>query len=324
MRLAAFLLRHCAQGALTLLGVVLVNFCLLHMAPGDAVDVLAGEAGAASPEYLARLRQEFGLDASLPVQLSQYLGRIARLDFGYSFRNQAPVLDLILGRIGPTLLLMGVSFCLALGLGVGGGVLASRKVGRPADVAISVATLIVYATPIFWVGLMLIVLFSVKLGWLPGSGYETIASGYTGLARVADIARHTVMPALALSLFYMASYARLMRASMLQVAGEDFARTARAKGLSERRVSYRHVFPNALLPVVTIAGVQVGALLGGSVLVESVFAWPGLGRLAFEAVLNRDKNLLLGLLLISSGLVVVTNMVVDALYAVLDPRVEAA
>jgi peptide/nickel transport system permease protein len=324
MELAVFLLRRIAQALPTLLGVVLVNFCLIHLAPGDAVDVLAGEAGAASPEHLARLRQQFGLDASLPVQLAQYLMRLAQLDLGYSFRNQAPVLDLILGRVPATLLLMGVSFTAALGLGIATGVVASRQVGRPADALISVATLLVYATPIFWVGLMMIVVFSVKLGWLPGSGFETIASGYTGITRALDIARHTIMPALALSLFYMAFYTRLMRASMLQVAGEDFARTARAKGLSERRVSYRHVFPNALLPVVTMAGVQVGAILGGSVLVESVFGWPGLGRLAFEAVLNRDKNLLLGLLLASSALVVVANIVVDLVYGLLDPRVDVA
>lgn len=321
-RVVGFLTRRVLQGGLILIGIVLVNFALLHLAPGDAVDVLAGEAGAASPEFLASLRRQFGLDQPLLFQLGRYLVNVASLDLGYSFRNNAPVLTLILDRLPATLLLMGVSIVTALGVGVALGVTAARHVNRPLDSVISVVSVFTYATPIFWVGLMMIVVFTVKLGWLPGNGMETIGAGYHGLARLWDIARHTIMPALALSLFYMAIYTRLMRASMLEVFGEDYIRTAFAKGLSERRVAYTHVFRNALLPIVTMAGVQVGSLLGGSVLVESVFGWPGLGRLAYDSVISRDHNLLLGLLLMSSTLVIVINIVVDALYAVLDPRIE--
>jgi len=322
-RVAAFVLRRAGQGLVILLGIVLVNFALLHLAPGDAVDVLAGESGAASPEYLTGLRKQYGLDQPVPVQAARYLWNVASGDLGFSFRNNAPVIQLILDRLPATLLLMGVSIVLAISAGVALGVTAARHVNRPLDGVISVIALFAYATPIFWAGLMMIVLFTVKLDWLPGNGMESIGAGHEGFARAWDIARHTVMPALALSLFYMAIYTRLMRSSMLEVYGEDYVRTARAKGLAERRIAYTHVFRNALLPTVTMAGVQVGSLLGGSVLVESVFGWPGLGRLAYDAVISRDHNLLLGLLLLSSALVIVVNVLVDALYAVLDPRIEA-
>ena len=321
-RVAAFVAKRALQGVLILVGIVLLNFVLLHLAPGDAVDVLAGESGAASPEYIAGLRKQYGLDQPLLVQLTRYLWNVARFDLGFSFRNNAPVLDLILDRLPATLLLMAVSITLAISFGVALGVTAARHVNRPLDSVISVVALFAYATPIFWAGLMMIVVFTVKLGWLPGNGMETIGEDQSRFARIWDIARHTVMPALALSLFYMAIYARLMRASMLEVFGEDYIRTAFAKGLSERRIAYTHVFRNALLPTVTMAGVQIGSLLGGSVLVESVFGWPGLGRLAYDSVIRRDHNLLLGLLLMSSALVIVVNVLVDALYAVLDPRID--
>ncbi len=321
-RVAAFVGKRALQGVLILVAIVLLNFVLLHLAPGDAVDVLAGESGAASPEYIAGLRQQYGLDQPLLVQMTRYLWNVARFDLGFSFRNNAPVLDLILDRLPATLLLMAVSIALAISFGVALGVTAARHVNRPLDSVISVVALFAYATPIFWAGLMMIVVFTVKLGWLPGNGMETIGEDLSGFARIWDIARHTVMPALALSLFYMAIYARLMRASMLEVFNEDYIRTAFAKGLGERRIAYTHVFRNALLPTVTMAGVQIGSLLGGSVLVESVFGWPGLGRLAYDSVIRRDHNLLLGLLLMSSALVIVVNVLVDALYAVLDPRIE--
>jgi peptide/nickel transport system permease protein len=217
---------------------------------------------------------------------------------------------------------MGTSLALAVAAGVVFGVTAARHVNRPADGAIAVLVLLSYATPTFWIGLMLIVLFSVKLGWLPTGGMMTIGAGLSGVGRVLDVAHHLILPAASLSLFYAAIYTRLMRASMLEVAGQDYVRTARAKGMSERRVMYGHALRNALLPLVTVVSVQVGSLLGGSVLVESVFGWPGLGRLAFEAVQQRDYNLLLGILLLSSLLVIAVNLVIDLLYAVLDPRIE--
>jgi peptide/nickel transport system permease protein len=313
-----------AQAVPIVLGIAVFNFALLHLAPGDAADVLAGEAGGATPEYVQQLRSRFGLDQPLPLQLGRYLLNVARLDLGFSFRHNMPVSELILSRLPATLLLMVSAIALAFGLGVLLGVTAARRVNRLADNLISVVALLVYATPIFWLGLMMILLFSVRLGLLPSGGMFTVGADLVGLARAADVARHLMLPAVALSLFYTALYTRLMRASMLEVFNLEFVTTARAKGLSERTVAWRHVLRNALLPMVTMLGLQTGSMLGGSVLVETVFGWPGLGRLAFEAVLQRDHNLLLGILLLSSVLVVVVNMVVDMLYAVLDPRIEAA
>ncbi len=320
-RLLRYVFRRLLQAIPVVLGVVVLNFLLLQLAPGDAATVLAGEAGGAPAEYVQALRQRFGLDKPVPVQLALYVKNILALDLGYSFRNQSPVLPLILARLSATLLLMGTTLVLSLGIGVLLGLMAAVWVRTWKDHVISVVAIIAYAMPLFWIGLMLILLFAIKLDWLPTSGMEDAAAFYEGWERVVDIARHLILPAVTLSLFYMAFYARLMRATMLEQRGLDYVTTARAKGLSERQITLRHVVRNALMPVVTVAGVQVGGLLGGSVVVESVFAWPGLGQLAFQALFARDLNLLLGIFFISSCLVVVINIVVDVVYVLLDPRV---
>ncbi len=320
-RLLRYVVRRLLQAIPVVLGVVVLNFLLLQLAPGDAATVLAGEAGGAPAEYVQALRERFGLDKPVPVQLALYVKNILALDLGYSFRNQSPVLPLILARLSATLLLMGTTLVLSLGIGVLLGLLAAVWVRTWKDHVISVAAIIAYAMPLFWIGLMLILLFAIKLDWLPTSGMEDAAAFYEGSERIVDIARHLVLPAITLSLFYMALYARLMRASMLEQRGLDYVTTARAKGLTERQITLRHVVRNALMPVVTVAGVQVGGLLGGSVVVESVFAWPGLGQLAFQSLFARDLNLLLGIFFISSCLVVLINIVVDVVYVLLDPRI---
>ena len=307
-----------------LLAVVVFNFILLKLAPGDAAEVLAGESGASTPEYLAELRARFGLDRPFHIQLGNYVWKLAQLDLGYSFRHNQSVLQLILGRLPATLLLMASGLLVAVTLGGWLGVMASRKVNSLRDNLISLFAMLAFATPVFWMGLMMIVLFSVHLGWLPSSGMETIAAGHQGLTRVLDVARHMIMPVATLSLFYVAVYTRIMRASMLEVFNQDYVTTARAKGLSERRITFRHVLRNALLPVVTLVGVQIGGMLGGSVLVETVFSWPGLGRLAFEAVFQRDINLLLGILLLCSFVVILANIAVDLAYSWLDPRIRTS
>ena len=217
---------------------------------------------------------------------------------------------------------MLTSLCLALCGGVVLGVTAARKPGSAKDTIISVASLLAYSTPLFWAGLMLIVLFSVKLGWLPSGGIRTVGAGLSGFGVVADVAKHLILPALTLALFYMATYTRLMRASMLEIYGMDFVRTAKAKGLSSNQVAYRHVLGNSILPLVSLFGVQIGSVLGGTVVVEVVFGWPGLGTLALDALTQRDINLLMGILFLSSILVVTVNLAVDLLYAWLDPRIE--
>lgn len=320
-RLLRYVIRRLLQAIPVILGVVVLNFLLLQLAPGDAATVLAGEAGGAPAEYIQALRVRFGLDQPVLVQLGLYMKNILFLDLGYSFRNASPVLPLIMARLWPTLLLMGTTLLLSVGIGVLLGLLAAIWVRTWKDHVISVAAIIAYAMPLFWIGLMLILVFSVKLGWFPTSGMEDAAAFYEGWERVVDIAKHLVLPSITLSLFYMALYARLMRATMLEQHGLDYVTTARAKGLTEKQITVRHMVRNALLPVVTVAGVQVGGLLGGSVVTEAVFAWPGLGQLAFQSLFARDLNLLLGIFFISSCLVVAVNILVDIVYLMLDPRI---
>lgn len=318
----AYALRRLLHAVPTVLAIVVLNFLLLQLAPGDAAEVLAGEAGSATPEYMAQLRSKFGLDHAVWMQLLLYVERVVTFDLGFSFRHGMPVAELMLARLGPTLLLMGTVLVLSIGVGVLLGSLAARNLNRWQDNLISSLTVLAYATPVFWAGLMLIVVFSIKLGWFPTSGMQKVAAFYEGFDRVKDIAHHLVLPAVTLTLFYLALYTRLMRASVLEQLTMDYVVTARAKGLTERQIVRRHVLRNAMLPVVTMAGVQVGAILGGAVVVETVFAWPGLGLLAYESLFARDLNLLLGIFFVSTCLVVAVNLLVDLAYSALDPRIE--
>ena len=312
--------RRGAQVIPSVLGIATLNFALLHMAPGDAAEIIAAQSGGGSVEFVAELRRSFGVDLPLWQQFFIYLGKLLTFDLGVSNVQQRPVLSLIAERTPATVLLMVTAILIATLLGVVLGLIAAMRHRKWLDGLISVLALLVYATPQFWLGLMLIVFFSVTLGILPSGGMMTIGQDLSWPIRALDVARHLFLPALTLGLFYVALYTRLMRASMLEVYTFDFITTARAKGISEARIGFVHAAANALLPVVTMAGVQVGHMLGGSILVETVFGWPGLGRLLFDALQQRDLNLLLGILFISSILVVVANLVVDLLYGVLDPR----
>jgi peptide/nickel transport system permease protein len=323
VRRLAFLARRAALAIPVLLGVATLNFFLIHLAPGDPASVMAGEGGSATPEYLAMLRHKFGLDQSLPLQFWHYISNVAKLDLGYSFSNDETVLSLILDRLWPTLLLMGTAFVLSVGIGTLLGLLAGTRRNTWQDAAISMLALLASATPTFWLGLMLIVLLSIQLDWLPTSGFETIGAFYEGWPYVIDVARHLVMPALSLALFYLALYVRVMRAAVIDQTRQDYVTTARAKGQTERGVIFGHILRNALLPVITMAGVQAGNLIGGSVIVEAVFGWPGIGTLAFSALQGRDFNLLLGIFLVSACVVVALNLLVDLAYTMLDPRTDA-
>ena len=322
--IASFLGRRLIKSVFILFAIVVINFLLVRAAPGDPAMVMAGEAGAADQQYVEQLREQFGLDRPLYEQLGIYLADVATGDLGFSYRQQRPVWDLIADRLPPTLILTGCAFVLALAAGILLGTLAAMNVGRWSDSAITVLALLSYATPIYWVGLMLILLFSVQLGWLPAFGYETVGAGYEGWDRAADIGTHLILPVVTLGLFYMAVYARLTRASILEVRDMDFVKTARTKGLTETRIVFRHVLRNAILPVITFAGIQAGQLIGGSILVETVFAWPGIGRLAFDAVLQRDYQVLLGIFFVTSVMVIVFNIITDLVYSLVDPRIEVA
>ncbi|WP_157017909.1 ABC transporter permease [Mesorhizobium xinjiangense] len=319
-----FILMRLGKAAIILIAILTLNFFLIHAAPGDPAAVMAGEAGAADAKFIAQLREQFGLDKPLLVQLGIYLKGVIQLDLGYSYRQQMPVADLIFQRLPATLLLTVSAFIISLFLGTLAGVLASARVGKWSDTLISSLALLFYATPLFWAALMAVLLFSVYLNWLPGFGYETVGANYTGFARALDIGKHLILPAATLGLFFMAVYMRMTRASMLEVSQLDFVKTARAKGLKPSIIQRRHIFRNAMLPVVTLAGLQAGQLVGGAVLTETVFAWPGIGRLMFEALAQRDYNLLLGVFFVSAAMVLLFNLVTDILYRVVDPRIRVA
>ena len=321
----SFFLSRLVKALVVVIGVVVINFFLIRMAPGDPATVMAGEAGAGDATYVTQLREQFGLDQPVLTQLGIYLKGVAKLDLGYSYRNHLPVLDLILDRLPATFLLMSGAFLFSIVMGVLLGVIAARtryeNRRRWIDSAVMSGALLLYATPLFWLSLMAIILFSVVLGWLPAFGMESVGAGYTGLARVQDIALHLVLPTISLGCFFMAVYVRLTRASMLEVMGMDFVKTARAKGVPARRVIRVHVLRNALLPVITFAGIQLGQMAGGAVLTETVFSWPGIGRLMFDALLQRDYQFLLGIFFVTSALVVFFNLVTDVVYRFIDPRI---
>ena len=316
-----YVLRRLAQ-ALVVLGIVIVlQFLLLHMAPGDVADVIAGESQASDPAFVQQLRSELGLDRPLPVQLLLHLQRVVTLDWGQAHSMDAPVWQLIAERLPATGLLMLTAIGLAVVLGVGLGMVAALQARRWLDGVISVLALLFYATPGFLVGIVMILVFSVQLQWLTMAGMSSLYDDSPVWLRMADLARHLVLPTVTLGLFYVAIYTRLMRAAMLEVLPMEHVRTARSKGLAPWRVVWHHAGRNALLPIVTMAGLQVSSLLGGSVIVETIFGWPGIGRLAFEAVFKRDVPLVMGVLLLSSVLVLAVSLAVDLLYTRLDPRI---
>jgi peptide/nickel transport system permease protein len=323
-RITATLKRTALQAGPTVLGIIVLDFLFLQLMPGDAADVIASESGTATVETMAALRERFGLDQPVLTQLMNFLGHLAHFDLGYSPRYNMSVLDMIMTRLPGTLLLMVSALSLALILGIALGSVMAAFAGRWLDRLLSVVVLLLYSMPGFWVGLMAVVLFSVKLGWLPSDSNMTIGADLHGWALIVDRVSHLVLPTLALASFFVAVYARLTRAAMLEVQRQDFMRTAHAKGLHPFLIQLRHALRNALIPVTTVAGMHLGNLLGGAVVVETLFGWPGMGRLALEAVLARDFSVLLGVLLLSSLLVILANMVIDLLHVWLDPRIGEA
>lgn len=306
-----------------LLGVVTIVFVLIHLAPGDPVLALVGDFPAPE-EYVRKVREEFGLDRPLIEQYVRYVGNLARGEFGYSFVQRRPVLQVIGERAAATALLTGTALVVATLLGVGLGLIAARRPSTVLDATVSGAAVVGFSVPVFWVGQLLILLFAVTLGWLPAQGMVSLRVGPTGWDRVLDVASHLVLPATALALRLVAMTTRLTRASLLEVLGQEFIRTAEAKGAGPRRVLGRHALPNALLPLVTFVGYNLGFLLAGSALIETVFGWPGVGRLLYDSVFTRDYPVLLGIFLTVSLSVVLANLLTDLLYAYLDPRIRHA
>ncbi|MFZ3120036.1 MAG: ABC transporter permease [Variovorax sp.] len=323
MNVLRFLAQRLLQAFLLIAAVVVLNFALVHAAPGDPVETIAGASGGMSEELKAELRASYGLDKPLPVQLGVYLARVVQLDLGYSYFFNLPVSGLIAERIPATLLLVVCSVLWAFLAGTALGVLAARKPNGWLSQAITVLSMVGFAAPVFWSGMMLVIVFAAVIPVFPISDMRSVDASGGGWRDVLDVAHHLVLPSVTLGLVYLAQYSRLARASMLEVLGADFIRTARAKGLAERFVLYKHALRNAVLPVITVLGLQFGNVMAGAILVETVFNWPGLGRLAFEAVLRRDYPTVLGVLLFSSVVVLVMNQLTDLAYRLVDPRIKA-
>lgn len=304
-----------------ILAVIVMCFSLVHLAPGDAALVIAGESGAGDPELIEQIREDLGLDDPYLVQLSRYVGDVASGDFGTSYRFNEPVTSLIGDRIWPTILLVTTALVFAIVIGVLVGVFTARRPESPVSHGVTVFSLVGYSMPVFWTGYLLIIAFASNVRWFPVAGMRDVRFEGNRFEEWLDIAHHLVLPALTLGLIYLAQYSRLSRASMLEVLQSDYVRTARAKGLADRKVVYKHALRNAVIPVITIAGLQFGALLSGALLVETVFNWPGLGRLAADSVFQRDAPVLLGVLICSAVLVVVINILTDVVYRMIDPRI---
>ena len=314
--------RVAVQAIPTIFGIIALNFLLLNLMPGDAADAIAGMSGSATAETMEALRRTLGLDQSLMTRFMTYVANVASLNLGTSSNYGAPVIDVIMERLPSTLALMLSAFFVAIILGIGLGWIMAVFANKWPDRLLTAIVLLLYSAPGFWIGLMAIVLFSARLGWLPSGGNETIGVEMTGLALLRDRLLHLILPSLALAMFFVAIYARLTRAAMLEVLRQDFMRAAAAKGLHPLVLQFRHALRNALIPVTTVAGLHLANLLSGAVVVETVFNWPGLGRLTMDSLVARDFNVLLGILLLSCIVVIVTNVIIDWLVMWLDPRIE--
>ncbi|MDE0148912.1 MAG: ABC transporter permease [Rhodospirillaceae bacterium] len=324
MRLPAVIAKRLGYAVALLFAVLVLNFTLLYLAPGDAAETIAGEAGGASPEMLAKIRKDYGLDLPFLDQLYLYLLKVVQGDFGHSFYFDQPVTTVIFENLAPTLLLVVSSLLIAISFGTFLGVFAARRPNGLLSQIITVLALLGYALPVFWTGIMLIILLASVIPLFPTSGMDSGPLGAAGFGYVWEVLHHLALPVLTLSTIYLAFYSRLSRASMMDVLGADYIRTARAKGLNERVVVFKHALRNAVLPVVTFAGLQFGALFSGAVLVETVFSWPGLGTLAFDSILRRDTPTLLGILFFSALIVIVANLLTDLAYRLVDPRIKSA
>jgi peptide/nickel transport system permease protein len=315
---ARYLLRRTVQVLPAVAGILLIAFIVIHAAPGDPIVALGGEHGDAA--YYAFIRARFGLDRPLPEQLLTYVGQVLRGDLGTSFVHGRPVVDVVTERLPATLLLMSTALVLSSITGVLLGVLAARRVGRAADLALRTTALLGYATPSFWLAQVAALTLAVGTGLFPVQGITDARHAWTGWRYVADVLHHLALPAMVLAVNELALTTRLVRVGVLEAMGTDYVRTARAKGLSEAAV-VRHALRNVLLPVVTVIGSRAGMLFTGAVLVEAVFAWPGLGQLLLSAIQTRDAPVLLGLFLLVSLAVIIANLLTDLAYAWLDPRI---
>lgn len=317
--LARYSLLRTAQAVPLVIGAVLLTFVLIHVAPGDPIVALAGEDG--DPGYYAMMRERFGLDKPVWHRLLIYIGAVASGDLGFSYRNSAPAVDVILDHLPATLLLLLPAIVIASIVGVGLALLAASKPHSKIDRLVSSLALSGHVVPVFWSAQLLLLLFAVQLGLFPVQGMSDVRANPQGWAAVVDVGRHMVLPVTALVIQFMAPIARVCRAQLIEEMKEPYVLAARARGASESRILRVHALRNALLAVITVIGAQFGFMLSGAVLTETVFAWPGLGRLLLTSMLARDYAIITTLFLLIAIAIVVSNLVVDLVYAFIDPRV---
>jgi peptide/nickel transport system permease protein len=317
-----YLLRHVLHAVGTLTFVLAFNF-ILFRAIGDPVELLTHSTLHLDPSEKAALREELGIDDPLPAQFINYVGDSLRGEFGYSFITGRPVIESVAEKIWPTILLVGTSTILSTLFGVLIGIRGAWRRGSAFDTASLLGSLTLYSMPEGWLGMLLLILFAGILGWFPAGGIES-TDRLTGFAHVLDVAKHLFLPCLTLTLGYLGEFAIIMRSSLLEVMGEDFIQTARAKGVRDTDVRRRHAVPNALLPTFTLTFYSIGFILGGAVIVEQVFSWPGLGQLTYAAIESLDYPVIQAVFLLSSAAVILFNLLADVLYGYLDPRVKEA
>ena len=314
------LLTRLFYAAVLLVAVLVLNFSLMHLAPGDVADTISQSMGGADQELLDQIRADYGLDQPFIVQLGRYIGNVLQFDLGYSFFYNQPVTQLIMERLPATLLRVISAQMLALIVGVLLGVISARNPNGATSHFVTFLALFGYSAPVFWTGILLLIGFSLQIQWFPVAGMRdvTISGGFW--VHFWDVVRHLVLPMITLSSIFLALYSRLARATMMEVLGSDYVRTAKAKGLSEKQVVYKHALKNSLSPVITLAGLQFSAVISGAVLVETVFSWPGLGTLAFQSIIARDTPTILGILFFSALVVIVGNLLTDLALRLVDPR----
>ena len=321
MRFLSIMAQRIFYAVALLLAVIVFNFILLSLVPGDIAETIAGESGGASAEVMAEIRASYGLDKPFHIQLLTYVGKVVRGDLGTSYYFNVPVTDLIMERVAPTLLLVVTALVMAIFIGTLFGVIAAQNPNGIFSHFVTILALVGFSAPVFWTAFLLIILFVAMLEILPLSGLAGPLTARGTLAWYLDVAHHLVLPVLSLSTIYLAQYSRLARASMMDILGSDFIRTARAKGLGQRAVIYKHALRNAVIPVITIAGLQFSHLFSGAVVIETVFTWPGLGTLVFESILRADTPTIMGILFFSAMVVIVFNLLTDLAYRIVDPRI---
>jgi len=300
--------------------IVVLSFVLIHSAPGDPITFITGDNGA-SPEFIAQIRAEYGLDKPLYIQLLVYLGNVLQGNLGFSFISRSSVMDTIMSRMPATLLLFGSQFVLSIIFGILLGVLSARRPHGFGDKVVTLLSLIGFAVPPFWLAQMALLFFSLQLGWFPAQGMQSLRVPATGFGMARDVVEHLALPALTLTVFNMALISRVTRANMVSTLSLEFITYARSKGVRERTIIWVHALKNAVLPVITVIGLNIRSLIAGAVLTETVFGWPGIGRLTYDSILSRDYPVLMGVLIMIGVTIVVGNLLTDLAYAVIDPRV---